>query len=165
MAYEGDVLNVCSLTNVDLTRVEVVAVSGSGPNVCGHLILYTPSRGGYYFHVAGQVYGPPRQMSEAGFRRYLKENGKRELRRIPLQLPDPRGAERYLERLMAHNWFWGVLPHNCVAFCEAVLKAGGAQWDSYSNCPAIATDVPAVTLGRFLQSLETQIYNAYGVPR
>ena len=164
MAYEGEILNACGVVEVDLTKVAVVAVSGSGPNVCGHMILHSPSRGGFYFHVAG-FYGPPRYMSEAQYRKYLKANGKRELLRRYLELPDPRRAELYLESLLCGNWLWLVLPNNCVRFCEVIIQAGGAEWGTYSNCPTVATDVPQQAINRFLQTLEGEIYRLYGVPR
>lgn len=141
-----------------------MAVSGSGPNVCGHLLLYSFANGGYYCHVAG-VHTFPRYMPASEFPRYLKENGKRELRRIRIRLPNPAGAEAYLESALAGKWLWGVLPHNCVAFCEEVISAGGGTWSSASNCPALATDVPQQWLMQFMNELEAQIYRAYGVPR
>jgi hypothetical protein len=69
MGYDGEVLDQCGLIDIDCSRVAVVAVSGDGPNVCGHLLLYTGrSRWGYYFHVAGEWKGHPRYMSETGYR-------------------------------------------------------------------------------------------------
>src|SRR5690606_18206778 len=115
------------------------AVSGSGPNKCGHLLMGTGARGDMiYFHVA-LVRGYPKYMTEAGYQRYLKENGKSELRRRHLALPDPQAARVYLERLMSETWNWYLLPNNCVAFVEEVIAAGGGTWGSYSNCPAVAT--------------------------
>jgi hypothetical protein len=166
MPYEGELLTQCGVINLlDFSEVSVVAVSGSGPNVCGHLILYTSSKGGYYFHVAS-VNSYPRYMTETGFRRYLKENGKRELRRRSLKLPNPDAAADTLESLLARTWLWGVLPHNCVAFCEAVISAGGGSWGSYSNCPTIATaDTIEDRVNTFFSGLESSIYQLYGVPR
>ncbi|MBB5444783.1 MULTISPECIES: hypothetical protein [unclassified Paraburkholderia] len=133
------------MVNVDFSETSVVAVSGDGPNVCGHLLLYADSRGGFYFQVAG-----------------LKESGKVELIRRPVDIPDPNGALLKLEELMSKSWTWWVLPHNCVAFCEDMITAGGRTWGSYSNCPAIATDA-------YLQNaydwLVNGIYGIYGVPR
>ena len=166
MGYSGEVLNQCGVLNIDLSRVEVVAVSGDGPNVCGHLLLHggSPS-GGTYYHVA-EWRSYPRYMSEAGYRRYLRESGKRELRRIPLTLPDPQAAERYLENLLSNQWQWAVLPNNCVAFVEEVIQAGGGTWGSYSNCPDLATqDTISTRIQRFLGQLESEIYGLYGVPR
>jgi len=167
MAYEGEILNQCGLIEMDLTRVTVVAVSGDGPNVCGHLLLHAGSAsGGYYFHVAGGVHTYPRYMSEAGYRRYLREAGKRELRRVPVALSDAQGARLYLENLMANQWTWLVLPNNCVAFVEEVIAAGGGGWSSYSNCPAIATqETINQQIQRFLNQAESEIYRLYGVPR
>jgi len=151
--------------NFDCARVAVVAVSGSGPNVCGHLILGT-GRGAdvIYFHVA-EVRGVPRYMNEAGFQRYLKENGKTEIRRRYLSLPNPDGASLYLENLLSNTWQWLVLPNNCVSFVEEVIHAGGGDWSSYSNCPAVATaDTITERATRFLGQLEGEIYRLYGVP-
>jgi hypothetical protein len=164
MAYEGDVLNACGLFALDLREVAVVAVSGSGPNVCGHLVLYQPARGGLYFHVAG-LHGYPRFMTEPNYRRYLRENRKRELKRIAMKLPDPTGAEAYVERALGRSWFWGVLPHNCVAFCEEVIRAGGGSWSSASNCPILAADVPQDLINHFLARLESAIYRGAGAAR
>ncbi|MCB1824649.1 MAG: hypothetical protein KDJ54_08785 [Candidatus Competibacteraceae bacterium] len=166
MAYHGEILDQCGLIEIDCSLIAVVAVSGDGPNVCGHLLLHTgPRRGGYYFHVA-ELRGQPRYMSESGYQRYLRESGKTEIRRRYLSLPDPQGAMRYLEELMANTWTWLVLPNNCVAFVEEVIKAGGGTWSSYSNCPAVATqDTLKQRIQGFLGQLENEIYRLYGVPR
>lgn len=164
MAYEGDLMDACGVFALDFRKIAVVAVSGSGPNLCGHLILYSEANGGYYFHVAG-VRGYPRYMSEANYRRYLAENGKRELMRRHLVLPNPAGAASYMERALSAMWVWWAIPHNCVAFCEEVIAAGGGKWTSYSNCPAIATDVPEAAVRQFLGTLNGEIYRLYGVAR
>jgi hypothetical protein len=163
MSYEGETLDACGL-QVDLSEIAVVAVSGSIPNVCGHLILHTPSRGGFYFHVT-DVYGYPHYMNASQYQRYLSENHKHEFLRRRLTLPDPRSAELYLESILSDDWTWGILPHNCVSFCEEVIHAGGAEWSSYSNCPVIATDVPQHEVSQFLQTLQGEIYRLYGAPR
>jgi hypothetical protein len=121
-----------------------------------------PAKGGYYFHVAG-MYGYPFYMDEAGYRRYKKENRKRELRRYKLSLPKPDEAARYLEETMSQEWLWAVLPHNCVAFCEGVIRAGGSEWSSYSNCPALATEVPQQKIREFIVRLEWEIRRVSGV--
>lgn len=166
MAYSGDILDQCGLINIDCSAIAVVAVSGDGPNVCGHLLLYSgPTRGGYYFHVA-EFHGYPRYMSQSGYERYLKESGKREIRRRYLSLPNPQGALLYIEGLMANKWTWLVIPNNCVSFVEEVIKAGGGTWGSYSNCPDIATqDTIRERIQLFLGQLENEIYRLYGVPR
>jgi hypothetical protein len=138
MPYEGDELNACGVFDIDCSRVALVAVSGSGPNVCGHLILGARSgRGDIYFHVVDPI-GYPKYMNASNYQRYMRENKKRELTRRYLDLPNPDGAVQYLERLLSKTWVWGILPHNCVHFVEEVVAAGGATWGSYSNCPVIA---------------------------
>ena len=166
MGYHGDVLDACGLFNIDCSTIAVVAVSGDGPNVCGHLLLYTgPEGAGHYFHVA-EFHGHPRYMSEAGYHRYLRESGKTEIRRRYLTLPRPNGARLYLENLMSQSWTWLVLPNNCVAFVEEVIRAGGGDWSSYSNCPDLATQEAVSTrVERFMGQLESEIYRMYGVPR
>lgn len=165
MAYDGETLNASGVLKIDCSRVSVVAVSGAGPNVCGHLMLGTGTPGNStYFHVA-VVRGQPKYMSETGFKRYLKDNGKAEIRRRYLALPDPSAANRYLEGLMAGTWNWGVLPNNCVAFVEEVIAAGGGKWSSYSNCPSVAIqDSIATKAAMFLGQLESEIYRSYGAP-
>lgn len=164
MPYHGEILNACGVIDVDFSDVDVVAVSGDGPNVCGHLLIHSSGRqGGYYFHVT-DIRGNPRYMSDSGYRRYLNESGKAELRRLPVNLPKPTDALNYLEGLMAEKWTWLVLPHNCVAFCEEVIRAGGGTWGSYSNCPTVATaETLSERIARFLAGLQGAIYNAYGV--
>ena len=171
MGYEGELLNACGVIDIDFSQTYVVAVSGAGPNVCGHLLLHVSSHGGYYFHVAtgdqlGGIRGFPRYMTEAGYQRYMKESGKTELRRLPVALPKPDGALLYLETLMSDRWNWAVLPNNCVSFAEEVIKEGGGAWASVSNCPSVAT-VPTLThrIQEFLVRLESEIYRVYGVPR
>lgn len=166
MAYDGEFLDSCGTVDMDCSRVAVVAVSGSGPNVCGHLLIGTGVGGNMnYFHVA-ELRDYPKYMTPAGFQRYLRENGKSEIRRRILSLPDPNGAMNYLEGLMSRTWTWGVLPNNCVAFVEEIIAAGGGSWSSYSNCPAAAiSDSVEERATRFLNTLENEIYGLYGVPR
>jgi hypothetical protein len=165
MAYHGEVLDQCGLIEIDCSKIAVVAVSGDGPNICGHLLLHTPNRGGYYFHVA-EFHGYPRYMSESGYKRYLREAGKIELRRRYLSLPNSQRSLLYLEGLMANTWTWGVIPNNCVSFVEEVIKAGGGTWSSCSNCPDLTTqDTVSQRIQRFLGQMESEIYQLYGVPR
>lgn len=164
MSYDGETLDTCGSIELDLSQASVVAVSGDGPNVCGHLLVFVNSGGAYYFHVA-RLHDRPRYMDQTGYRRYLTESGKSEIRRVAIPLPNPDAAFRYLESLMSGNWTWLVLPNNCVAFCEEVIKAGGGEWSSWSNCPAVATQPTiAQRASAFLADLERNIYRLYGVP-
>jgi len=173
MVYEGEILNACGIIKADFSNVNVVAVSGDGPNICGHLLIYTPNGGGYYFHVTGdpagkglgKLRGFPMYMNDAGYRTYLKDTGKVELRRRPLNLPKPDAAYLYVEGILSQKWTWAVLPHNCVAFVEGVIEAGGGDWSSYSNCPALATaDSVSDRINSFYRWMESSIYGVYGVP-
>jgi hypothetical protein len=165
MAYEGEILDQCGLLNIDFSTTHVVAVSGDGPNVCGHLLLYAGNQDGIYFHVAGlRTY--PHYMDPNGFRRYLRETGKRELARRLVDIPYPDKAYLELESQLADKWTWLVLPHNCVTFCEDIISAGGGEWGSYSNCPALATtDSLDARLRSAYVWMSSNINNLYGVPQ
>ncbi len=136
MGYEGEVVVACPPVAYLVHEVQVVVVSGAAWNPCGHAILYSKHNGGRYFHVAGAIYGYPRTMDELQYQRYLRENGKHEIRRQWVVLRDPFAAHRRLEQLLSKGWFWAVLPHNCVSFAEEVVKAGGSDTGLFSNCPS-----------------------------
>ena len=161
MGYCGEVMSACGVINIDFSSTNIVAVSGDGPNICGHTLLNTGSRGGYYFHVAG-LYDYPRYMSETDYRQYLDEAGKNELNRVSIEISDPTSALLYLEGTMSNKWFWMVLPNNCVSFVEEVLKAGGSNWSSVTNCPVLAADVIPSKLRQFYQRMHAyQAYRGY----
>lgn len=132
--YQGDVMLECLLKPFDFKHACAVVVSGDGINFCGHALLHTG--GGWYFHIAGK-YDAPKFMREDGFQRYLKENGKHEIRRWRIQIPNPAGAHRKLEELLATQWRWLVLPNNCASFVEEVVQAGGSKAGMYFNCPSV----------------------------
>ena len=102
------------------------------------MIINTGGIGGFYFHVA-EFHGFPRYMNEAGYRRYLKEEMKREISRTRVLLKNPQGAQRKLEELLAKKWTWFLVPQNCAAFAEDVLQAGGTNAGLFSNCPRAET--------------------------
>jgi hypothetical protein len=64
-------------------------------------------------------------------------DGKHEIRRWRIQIPDPAGAHRKLEELLAKQWRWLVLPNNCTSFVEEVVQAGGSKAGMYFNCPSV----------------------------
>ena len=136
MGYEGDVMLSCPPDEFDFSNTYAVVVSGDGPNFCGHLILNLGGLGGMYFHVAG-IHTYPRQMTEAGYRIYLKDAGKKELKRFKVSITKPDDAMLELEQLLSGKWTWGVLPHNCASFVEDIVQAGGSAAGLYSNCPAL----------------------------
>lgn len=134
MVYEGEVLDRCGLLKMSFDHAFAVVVSGARWNPCGHLLLNVGGGCGYYCHVA-EVKGFPRYMNEAGFRKYLTTNGKRELRRTFVPLSSPAKAYAKAEQLLSMPWSWWLLPHNCATFVEEVLQAGGTSAGLYSNCP------------------------------
>jgi hypothetical protein len=132
--YDGDAMHQCPLKPFDFQHTRAVIVSGYGINFCGHAMLYTG--GGWYFHVAGK-YDVPKFMREDGYMRYLHENGKHEIRRWIIKIPNPAGAHAKLEELLTKQWRWLLLPNNCVSFVEEVVKAGGSNAGMYFNCPSV----------------------------
>jgi len=137
--YTGDEMVVCPLKTSDFKHTCAVVVSGDGINFCGHSLLHVGN--GWYFHVAGK-HDLPKFMHEDGYMRYLRENGKREIRRWIVKLPNPAGAHRKLEELLAKQWRWLVLPNNCVSFVEEVVQAGGSKAGMFFNCPTAEPFIP-----------------------
>ena len=135
-AYEGEILTDCP--DLDMRVVWAVIVTGDFPNPCGHALLCAPATnprlGRYYFQVAG-FYTFPRIMDDQGFARYLREHSKREIRRHLIMVPNPSAAYTRLEQTAQKPWFWAVLPHNCAAYIEDIVNAGGSTAGLYSNCP------------------------------
>jgi len=136
MAYEGEVLQLCGMIPFDFRAAFAVVVSGVAINPCGHMLMNVGGGTGYYIHIAGRnTY--PKYMNEAGYQRYLIENNKTELSRTAVKLKHPERSLAKLEELLSKTWAWWVLPHNCAAFVEEVLQAGGTRAGLYSNCPAM----------------------------
>jgi hypothetical protein len=132
--FDGDAMILCPLDLTDFKHTCAVIVSGDGVNACGHTVLHIGDS--WYVHIAG-FYKAPKFMHESGYQRYLRESGKREIRRWIVRLPNPAGAHRKLEELIAKPWLWGILPHNCASFAEEVLQAGGSKAGMYFNCPSV----------------------------
>lgn len=131
MSYLGETLSPANTANFSWERTHLIVVSGSELNFCGHTLL---NAGRHYFHVDG-VHGKPWVMDEAGYVRYLSENGKTELHRQWIPMPNPMGAEARLRELAHKRWLWAVLPHNCAAYVEELLSAGGSTTHNMLNCP------------------------------
>ena len=126
MAYEGEELLFCPAQPFAWEDAYGVVVSGAWFNPYNHMLLNTGGVGGWYFQVAG-VHTRPRYMDEAGYQRYLHETGKTELRRFPLHLTNPAGAQLKLEELTARPWTWWMVRHNCETFVEEIVRAGGGR--------------------------------------
>lgn len=124
-----------------LQPVHVIVVNGASLNPCGHMLLQI---GDKYTHVAG-INGYPYIMDERGFRRYLIENERTVLQRIPVKIPKPEQAKKKLTQLIYERWPWMVLPNNCVHYVEEILWAGGSDFNSKSNCPRIKIKGEKVT--------------------
>jgi hypothetical protein len=130
--YRGEIMHQCPIKPFDFKITRAVIVSGVPGNFCGHCLLYTG--GCWYFHIDGPN-NRPWFMRDEGYMRYLGENKKREYRRWIVQIPDPIGAHLKLVELLARNWRWLGLHHNCVSFVEEIVEAGGSKAGMYLNCP------------------------------
>ena len=133
--FDGARMIMCPLEEADFKHVCAVVVSGDRFNPCGHALLHVGINWSWYVHIAGP-YTMPKFMHESDFMRYLKENSKREIRRWPVVLANPKSAHDKLHELMEKPWLWGVLFHNCASFVEEVVQAGGSGAGVYLNCPA-----------------------------
>lgn len=134
--YDGDRLLVCPLEESDFEHVCAVIVSGDGGNFCGHALLHIGTSWSWYVHIAG-VYKEPKFLHENDYLRYLNENGKREIRRWAVRLPNPKGAHEKLHELIVKPWLWGIFIHNCASFVEQVMRAGGSRAGQLFNCPSM----------------------------
>jgi hypothetical protein len=132
--YEGAPMIICPLEERDFQHVCAVIVSGDGVNACGHTLLHISGSWGWYVHISG-FYKAPKFIPESGYKRYLNENGKREIRRWQIKLPNPKGAYDKLHELVQKPWLWGIVAHNCTSFAEEVVQAGGSKAVQYFNCP------------------------------
>lgn len=132
--YEGASMLVCPLELSDFQHVCAVIVSGHKVNPCGHTLLHVGESWSWYVNIAGP-YKLPKFIPESNYKRYLKENGKREIRRWHIKLPNPKGSHDKLHELMDKPWLWGAVVHNCTSFAEEVVRAGSSKAGQYFNCP------------------------------
>jgi|SRR5215472_13484553 len=126
MSYEGELLYSCPDTMFDFSQAYAVVVSGDGPNHWGHMLL---KAGPTYFQVVmggvAGIHATPRYMNEAGYARYLKESGKKEIRRFKVVIPHPQQAQLKLEQLLSQPRWWLGAVHNCEGLVEEIIVAGG----------------------------------------
>lgn len=126
MSYEGELLTMCPAGMFDFSRTYAVLVTGARFNPYGHMLLNTGGRGGRYFHVS-DVFGQPRTMNEEQFQRYLRGSGKTIISVIRVAIPRPRDSQAKLEQILANDWAWGAIVHNCETMVEDVVVAGGGR--------------------------------------
>lgn len=171
MAFEGAPIKTLSGLQLTHTSCELLIVSGSGPNLAGHMLMELPARPGgtqSVFHIGG-VLDYPYWMAASDFHRYLKDNGKREIGRKSISLIKPMDAERYLDKAIAKKWPWGMVVNNCVSFCEEYIQAGGSTWSMRTNLPALYDSKrPDDFIGNWLSDVyrraDNEIRRLYGVP-
>lgn len=121
--YCGSHLYNCRARSYDWSSTWAVIVSGDGMNFCGHTLLQV---GNDRFHIDGPNEFPW-YLSPAGYRRYLLENGKRQLRADRIHIPDPGAAQIRLEELTARRWLRGGVAHHCATFVQEIIRSGGSR--------------------------------------
>lgn len=119
--FSGYHADQCINYNQFAPTFEVVVVSGSGPNICGHALLCINRQ--YYFHTDA-FHAPPKVMNSIGYKEYLRTNNKLEFGRINVKVSNPKAIFAKLSQLSIENWSWLGLWHNCYSFVEAVLEPG-----------------------------------------
>lgn len=182
MAFDGAPISSLASLRLTHTSCELLIVSGSGPNIAGHMLMELPAEPGgtkSIFHI-GAVYDYPYWMASADFGRYLRENKKKELGRKHISLPKPADARTWLTAAIGKKWPWGGIVNNCVSFCEEYIAAGGSTWSMRTNMPALFnTQRPDEAIGnwvsdayrraesgftRVLSQAEAEIRRLYGLP-
>jgi hypothetical protein len=171
MAFDG--APITTLAGLQLTHAscELLIVSGSGPNIAGHMLMELPARAGgtkSVFHI-GAVRDYPYWMASSDYPRYLKEAGKTEIGRKFISLPKPGDAEIDLAKAIRTKWTWGGIINNCVSFCEEYIDAGGSEWSMWTNAPAVyKRQNPGEYIGNWLDDMyrraDSEIRRIYGMP-
>lgn len=167
MGYDGDVLKSLP-KGLNFNLIYAVVVSGDALNPCGHALLYVPfqnslsASGGYYFQIAG-VYKYPHAMDPGGYKKYLKSNEKKELKRYGVSLSKPASARAKLKKLIDKRWAWAVLPNNCAAFVEDIARAGGSSAGLWSNCPS-KEDFDKPLYVKAINELDRYVKHIYRIP-
>lgn len=126
--YEGAAMIVGPFEVSDFQHVCAVIVTGSGVNACGHTLLHVGESWSWYVHIA-RPYKLPKFIPESNYMRYLRENGKREIRRWIVKLPNPKGAHEKLHELIQNHgsgalWLITALPLRKKSYEQAVAKPG-----------------------------------------
>ncbi|HVP39286.1 MAG TPA: hypothetical protein VMS93_08910 [Candidatus Saccharimonadales bacterium] len=132
----GEIMTYCPASSFSFGNANAVVVRSGTVNAADHLILNVGNTNGFYFHVA-ELYDSPRCMDEAGYQKYLKSDGMKELARDRVSIPDPVAALQRLEQLLGNKWMWGGLPNTCSAFVIDVLSAGGSFVGHFGLLPAV----------------------------
>ena len=126
MPYLGEEVRQCTAASLPFEDSYVVVVTRS--TSCGHMLLNVGGECGRYFHFTGPSRcDVPLTLDARGYRRYMRENNKREVSRNRVEIPDPVAASRKLEELMAMQWCTRVVDHNCVEFVDEIVRAGGGK--------------------------------------
>jgi hypothetical protein len=145
----------------------ITFVVGFNPNPFGHAFNLNPFghalfRMGHRFgflHV-DEPHAYPKFIAANELRHYLRDEGKHITHEQTIRLPNPNGALAAIRRLGRKKWWWLVIPHNCVSFCEAILHAGGSHWTSLTNLPLL--DRAINQFGAAVANAERDVEHAVG---
>lgn len=103
-------------------QFRIVYVTGSGPNVYGHALIFLGRAG--FIHI-DEVTGYPKHMTINQFNDYLTYYGKKIL---GIQKPPLDNINKSILKFMEmlhQKYEWYVVVHNCLTFCHQILEPGG----------------------------------------
>ena len=133
--YHGEKFPEAPLFLRRFTDCGITFVVGGNLNVFGHALFRFGTDVGY-IHV-DEIHEYPKLIPSSKFQHYLFDNGKHTLHTEEVVIPNPERSLLKIEELRKEKWWWFGIPHNCVAFCEEIIQAGGGKWESVSNLPLI----------------------------
>lgn len=119
--FSGHFANQCFNFAGNNVKFEVVIVTGSGLNICGHALLCVNRF--FYLHTV-HIMAPPRFMNQSGYELYLRSNKKKELGRIQISVSEPKKVLEKLNLVTSEKWLWLAIWHNCYSFVEYVVEPG-----------------------------------------
>lgn len=140
MARNGNILTGPLPVQLDFSKAQLVLVTGTFPNTCGHMLIYFKgvSLPGLYFHFDGpRLFDKPKFMTSHEYFEYIRYSHKEELIRKDVSLPNPDGARIRLMQLMHGNWLSFLTAHNCASFVKTIINNGGNFWAFSERCPVL----------------------------
>jgi hypothetical protein len=119
-------------------QAQLVIVSGSGPNVFGHMLLCFDTIKGFYVHVHRAGKHKPNVICGAdAFQYYLKKENKTVLDIIEINdMTDKNAAREKLKKRLMNKYFWGAATHNCAEFAATIVQAGGSKYTAKCWLPS-----------------------------
>ncbi len=139
--YEGVILKKIPDGLFRFGNPAICYVSGSGPNTFGHALFMISVSIGYVHSVQPGTH-PVRFLPHDQYDDYLETMGKVSWKMLHVDLPSEVAAANYIRGCLTEGYNWQPW-HNCLTFCDAILKASGSKTHP-SSCvfPSTATQQP-----------------------